>query len=156
MTGGEQQQFARGDITHPSLGYDLLFNRPVGGGGERWSVTVAPDPSPLYTATETAAFKGWATRLIDLDKMVKDETKDAAGIFKSYYGRDPEPGDPGMGGARVIPPQAPQVPEQREAGPVESAAEPEAPDDEFMPRSVPSVPRTGPSAAPKSSPRPRR
>jgi hypothetical protein len=167
MNGGqtiEQQQFARGDITHPSLGYDLLFNRPMGGGGERWDVTVAPDPSPLYSAAERAAFTGgggWATRLLNLEKMLQDETKDAAGIFKAYYGRDPELNDPGMGGPRTTPPQAPQAPPQipavQEPASTESSPEPEGPDDEFMPRaSGPSQPRTSPPAPPKAAPRPRR
>ncbi len=143
MTGGDNAQFARGDITHPREGYDLVFKRPVGGGGDRWTVQVAPEPSPLYKPAQAAAFKGWVTRLIDLEEMLQKETKDSAGIFRAYYGRDPEPGE--VKGAPVSgddePPSAAASATQT---PPPSAEPPVGPDDEFMPPPAQSAPRSAP------------
>jgi len=146
MTGGENEKAAYGDITSPRDGYDLVFKRPVKGGNDRWSVrTCGPNASPLYGPEQAAAFKGWATRLIDLEKMLSDETKDSAGIFRSFYGRDPAPGemegDAAIGTAKTqearqtAPPQA--GPGEVDPGGVDAAEEsadaPESPDDAFMP-----------------------
>jgi len=146
MTGGDKEQFARGDITHPREGYDLVLKRPVAGGGDRWSVQVAANPSPLYdAATQGAAFKGWVNRLTDLDEMLRKETKDAAGIFKAFYGRDPKPGEiagdaPGVrestasvsGVAQRIPPGPVEQQVAAFAEEAGSAAPPQGPDDEFL------------------------
>lgn len=94
MTGGAKPQFARGNIMSPREGYDLLLNRPAGKtSGERWSVKEEPAPSPMYTADQTAAFKNWVSRLINLEETVKTEMKSEDGIFEAYYGRAPEPGE---------------------------------------------------------------
>lgn len=173
MTGGENEKAAFGDITNPRDGYDLTFKRPVAGGSDRWSVrTCGPNASPLYGPAQAAAFKGWATRLVDLEKMLSDETKDSAGIFRAYYGRDPEPdelepGEPTVMGPgerpATIPPQAP--PEMGDPDPgaigVESAAEPESPDDAFMPPAPASQrparsPATPPGPGARVAPRPAR
>lgn len=155
MTGGDKEQFARGDITHPSEGYDLSAKRPVGGGGERWSAQVAADPSRLYEAAQAAAFKGWVNRLTNLEDMLKKETKSPAGIFSAYYGRDPEPGE--LKGA----PSAAEEPSQNEfqAAPTvqePSAEPPQAPDDEFMPAASPSrkAPAQGPAPSRQATPAP--
>lgn len=150
MTGGDKEQFARGDVTDPRAGYDLVFNRPAKGGGERWSVGVAPNQSPLYGPAQSAAFKGWAARLLDLDDMLAKETKDSAGIFKAYYGRDPKPGELGEVPLRTNK-RATPIEEEPEAiaDQQESAGEPEGPDDEYM--MPPSQPR-GPAAGPKNTP----
>jgi hypothetical protein len=155
MTGGDNAQFARGDVTDARAGYDLLFNRPVGGGGERWTVKEAPEPSPLYTGAQAAAFKGWAARPVDLDKMLKDETKDSVGMFKAYYGRDPGPEDAALvtgtrGGRLPEPPQTQEQEPETAGAETESAAEPEAPDDEYMPQTV--APKATATAAPRATP----
>lgn len=132
MTGGDNAQFARGDITHPREGYDLAFRRPVGGGGDRWTVQVAPQPTPLYGPAQAAAFKGWVTKLVDLEDMLQKETKDSVAIFRAYYGRDPEPGE--VKGAPVAQdePIGYSAAQQGQQQPP-SAEPPVGPDDEFMP-----------------------
>jgi hypothetical protein len=180
MTGGENEKAAFGDITNSRDGYDLTFKRPVAGGNDRWSVRPLPNPSPLYDKSQAAAFKGWVTRLVDLEKMLSDETKDAAGIFRAYYGRDPAPdelsGEPAITGPgetpAVIPlPQPPtgfappQDADPGDVGGAESAAEPESPDDAFMPpppasqrpaRSPVTPPGPGARTAPRVARLPRR
>jgi len=160
MTGGDKSQFARGDITHPSEGYDLSLKRPVGGGGDRWTVQVAAEPSRLYESAQSAAFKGWVTRLMNLEEMLQKETMDPAGIFRSYYGRDPNPGE--IGGAPAVS-ESVEEEEARAATAsafVEpSAAPPEAPEDEFLPpplpqRQQPPAPQQRPSAPASPAPRP--
>lgn len=148
MTGGENEKAAYGDITSPRDGYDLVFKRPVKGGNDRWSVrTCGPNASPLYGPDQAAAFKGWATRLIDLEKMLSDETKDSAGIFRSFYGRDPAAGEmEGEASTQEVRQNSPAPPRAepgdvagqdfaavQEASATESASEPESPDDAFMP-----------------------
>jgi hypothetical protein len=135
MTGGDKSQFGRGDITHPAKGYDLILRRPAGPGGGPWTVQVATESSRLYQPEQAAAFKGWVNRLVDLEDMIRKETKDAAGIFRAYYGRDPEPGELGVA---EPPEEAPSgvpvgVPVAPQGGPEPSAEPPQAPDDEFMP-----------------------
>lgn len=149
----DQAQFGRGDIMNAREGYDLLFKRPVssGGGGERWQVTVAPNATPLYdSATEAAAFKGWLTRLTNLEEMLDKEVKDSAGIFKAYYGRDPEPSEIGLT-SNPVPAQQPQAPVQEQQ---ESSEEPQGPDDEFMGLQPPaaSAPQTAQKPAPPQAP----
>jgi hypothetical protein len=172
MTGGENEKAAFGDITNPRDGYDLTFKRPVAGGSDRWSVrTCGPNASPLYDQSQAAAFKGWATRLVDLEKMLSDETKDEAGIFRAYYGRDPAPDELGEDSQSAAPRPTPQPPtgfappqsdvDAGEAGAAESAAEPESPDDAFMPPPPASQrparsPATPPGPGARTAPRPTR
>lgn len=140
MTGGEKPQFARGNIMSPSQGYDLGFNRPAGKtSGERWSVDVVTDPSPMYTKDQAPSFKGWVSRLTNLEDMVKKELKTEESIFKAYYGRDVEAGelDRLFGGVslrmREVPkaPVAPAGPEpEGDATPESEVTEPD--DDAFM------------------------
>jgi hypothetical protein len=163
MTGGDKQKFARGLVTDPREGYDLSFKRPPAGGNERWTVQAAVAPTPLYGPAQAAAFKGWVTRLTDLDKMLKDETKDAAGMFKAFYGRDPEPGElgegpasppapKGAGTAQAPPSQVVNTPVSSEPE-AESAEPPSAPDDEFLDM----IPSAGTASAPRPGARaPRR
>lgn len=175
MQGGENVKAAYGDITDPREGYDLIFKRPLKGGGDRWAVRPLPQASPFYAPAQASAFKGWATRLIDLEKMLSDETKDVLGIFRAFYGRDPNPdeldtGEPqsGRGTAAPAPPQAPGqeadpmmgVGGQADEQTTESASEPESPDDAFMPPPPPGQraqrsPATPPGPAARTAPRPR-
>jgi hypothetical protein len=151
MTGGENEKAAYGDVTNPRDGYDLVFTRPVSNGGDRWSARPLPNPSPLYGQAQAVAFKGWATRLIDLEAMLADETKDEAGIFLAFYGRDPNPGeiegddapqqqridmqqkDPNVAAetAKLMAEDAADAAGDADVN--ESAADPESPDDAFMP-----------------------
>lgn len=145
MTGGNKPEFGRGDVTHPVSGYDLLLTRPPLNAGQRWAVNYAPDPSRLYEVAQAAAFKNWPLRMVDLDKMLKDEVKDSLAIFRLYMGREPKPGemdttpvaqatsqtDPGMAddfvsAAATAATVQPTVAEANEA-----------PDDEFMPTTAP-------------------
>lgn len=156
MTGGDNAQFARGDITHPREGYDLAFRRPVGGGGDRWTVQVAAEPSPLYGPAQAAAFKGWVTRLVDLEDMLQKETKDSVAIFRAYYGRDPEPGE--VKGAPAPQEDASEVQVRQPETPAPSAEPPVGPDDEFMPPPTsaprgPARPPTPPAAVAPGRPR---
>jgi hypothetical protein len=168
MTGGDNEKFALGDVCNPREGYDLSFKRPVKDGGERWAVQAAPQPTPLYGPPQAEAFKGWATRLIDLEAMLKAETKDVAGVFAAFYGRDPAPGEiEGAGepdpvkaqiGNRAVPvvPGAPASDFDDGAG----ADPPTDPDDAFMPpargetKSAATAP--GPAARPRGAARPPR
>lgn len=146
MTGGEKPQFARGNIMSPSQGYDLGFNRPAGKtSGERWSVDVVTDPSTLYQREQAAAFKGWVSRLTNLEEMVTKELKTEESIFKAYYGRDVETGELdklfGSMSLRVREvPKGPQAPtqEQPEDGPAGTAADVVDPDDDFVDLKPPS------------------
>lgn len=151
MTGGEEgEKFARGNIANPRDGVDLLFKRPMqGGGGERWDVVAAPNATPLYGPAQQAAFKGWVTKLIDLDDMLKREVKDSAGIFKAYYGRDPEPGE--LGGPVEAEDSAPveETGDEPLSQMDETSAEPMSPDDEFMPPPASSQPAQ--KSAPKAT-----
>lgn len=153
MTGGDQPQFQRGDVSDPKDGFDLLFKRPVSGGGERWQVTVAPNPTPLYdSATEAAAFKGWVQRLTNLEEMLDKEVKDSAGIFRAYYGRDPEPKEIGLAEAPADVQPAQPVQQAQEQ---ESAEPPSEPDDAFMGLQPPTQqkPAQVPAAARQRAPR---
>lgn len=156
MTGGENEKFARGDITHPRLGYDLLLTRPTAQ-GQAWTVTPAPDPSPLYAQDQAAAFKGWVTRLIDLEGMIKKETLTPEGLFKKFYGRDPEAGELERAvGVVVAEPEGEETetvadefvtstPSPATPPTAAVSAPPVEPDDEFMP-----PPATAPAAAPRA------
>ncbi len=176
MTGGENEKAAFGDVTNPRDGYDLTFNRPIKGGNDRWTVRPLPNPSPLYGQTQAAAFKGWAMRLIDLEAMLSNETKNEEGVFRAFYGRDPNPGEiEGDAGGPLptknegeLPEGATDIPESAGAPESpnslmdgqESAAEPESPDDAFMP-SLPASqraqrsPATPPGPGARTAPRTR-
>lgn len=138
MTGGERTEFARGDVTNPKEGYDLIFKRPAKDSGERWMVD-AVNPSGLYAQAQAGAFKGWATRLINLEDMLEKETKDSDGIYKAYYGRTPDadtkapaktapPAETAGGGDDDYDPAAVGA-----GAAAESSQEPVGPDDEYMP-----------------------
>jgi len=150
MTGGETESFARGNVGDHAEGYDLKFTRPRKDGNDRWAVTCAPNPSPLYDAKQAQAFAGWPGMLVNLEEMLTKETKTGLELFKAYYGRDPE-GDevtPGLASGAPAPEVEPEAEAQQEAAP-----EPIL--DEFMPkpagiqtpRSTPPVP-TPPKATP--------
>lgn len=104
MTGGLDDEeaaatFARGDITDPREGYDILLKRPQKASGERWSVDCAPNPSPLYAPAEAAAFAGWMERLVDLPAMVERELVTYDALYEKYYGQKPDAGGGEPGGA---------------------------------------------------------
>jgi len=151
MAGPEDApQFGRGNIMDPRDGFDLVFNRPAAkSAGERWTVGCAPQPSPLYEPDQRAAFAGWAERMLDLDKMLKDEMKSASALFKSFMGRDPKPGEV-EGVVSAPPPQTtsgrapinPSEEEDDDLGPgrgvtqdddQQGESEPDSPDDVFLP-----------------------
>jgi hypothetical protein len=169
MTGGDNEKFALGDICNPREGYDLSFKRPVKDGGDRWTLQAMPQPTPLYGPSQAAAFKGWATRLIDLEAMLEAETKDVAGVFQAFYGRAPQPGEiEGAGepdpvkaqvGNRVAPPGP--ASDFDDGGAPAEAAPPVDPDDAFMPPVASAQTRTavsapGPAARQRPAPRPPR
>lgn len=85
MTGGGDDEFARGDISNPKEGYDLLFTRPSGG-GDRWKVDAAPKATPLITAEEKPAWSNWVNQLINLQEWLKEEMKGYDELHKSYHG----------------------------------------------------------------------
>jgi hypothetical protein len=173
MTGGDNEKFALGDVCNPREGYDLSFKRPVKDGGDRWSVQAAPQASPLYGPPQADAFKGWATRLIDLEAMLEAETKDVAGIFQAFYGRAPGPGEI-EGSAGEPDPVKVQIGNRvAPAGPAsdfdigaeveqQSADAPTDPDDAFImppsssPQARSAVSAPGPAARPRAASRPPR
>lgn len=134
MTGGDKEQFARGDITHTREGYDLALKRPVAGGGDRWSVQVAGVATPLYAPAQAAAFKGWVKRLTNLEDLVRRETKSPKDLYRAFYGKDPEGDQNGGGEAKGLPPGSSAAPAAPAA--VETAAPPTDPDDDFLPPPV--------------------
>lgn len=149
MTGGENEEFARGDISDPREGYNLKLSRPAASGGDRWKVDCMPKPSPLTTDVQKAAFSGWWERLIDLPAMVEKETKTYDDLYKTFHG--------------AAPPAASSAPTPRSRG--EGAGMPEsegaAPDDLFGDIGVPGdieMPGGPPTATipPRSTPGPRR
>lgn len=87
MTGGENEAFARGDISDPREGYDIKLSRPSAQ-GDRWKVDCAPQPSPLFAEGEKVAFQGWVGRLIDLPKMLQDETKSYDDLYRAFHGSE--------------------------------------------------------------------
>lgn len=89
MTGGGDDEFARGDVSNPKEGYDLLFTRPSGG-GDRWKVDPAPKSTPLYTADEKSAWGNWVTKLHDLQEWLKEEMKGYDELHKEYHGTSAE------------------------------------------------------------------
>jgi hypothetical protein len=91
MNGGDNPKFARGNITLPGAGVDVLLKRPAGG-SDRWDVQPAAEDTPLYGDAQAAAFKGWVTRLVDLPEMIEKETMTYAALYRAFYGRDPEVG----------------------------------------------------------------
>lgn len=144
-------QFARGDVTDPRSGYDIVLVRPPANQqGARWSLQCAPAPTPLYTPEQAGLFAKWTERLTDLEAMVKESIKSYNDLYKEFMGREPT-------GAAAQRPQQPALgqrgPETSAAAPAvvddplmgpgpvattapvqeESAAEPESPDDAFMP-----------------------
>ena len=135
ITGGDKENFARGLVYDPREGYDLSFKRPMQNSNDRWTVQAAVNPTPLYGPDQKAAFVGWVTRLVNLEEMLDAETKDYAGIFKSYFGKDPGPGDmPTEQQRQPTPaPSAPRAQFATDPSDGGSAAPPEAPDDDFMP-----------------------
>lgn len=85
MTGGGDDEFARGDVSNPKDGYDLLFTRPSGG-GDRWKVDPAPKSTPLITADEKDSWKNWVTKITNLEEWIKEEMKSYDEIHKEYHG----------------------------------------------------------------------
>jgi hypothetical protein len=182
-TGGDNPQFGRGAIENHKDGYDLVLKRPAKDSGERWTVTIATDSSALVD--DSATFKGWHLRLINLPEMLQSEMKSAEELFKAYHGYDreaeaasvppagaparveaPAEAEDGFGGADPAGEDFAAVQEAQSA-PVSAPAAPSAPqatdpDDEFMPGgNVAPRPgaatKPGPGARPGGAPRaPRR
>ncbi len=104
MTGGEQESFARGDVSDPAVGYDLELVRPAGQ-GQRWVVNCAPDPTRLFLPAEKDKFAGWWTLIYDLDALLEQETKTWEVLYKEFHGVDPEGAAPPA--AQQPPPRQP-------------------------------------------------
>lgn len=162
MQGGEEANaaFAKGDVTDPLQGYDLLFTRPVKNSGTQWQVACATAESRLFETDQAEQFRGWPTMMTNVEEMLEKEVKDYTGLFKAYHGRDPRPEElPGQPvgaepGAESV--QAPADVSGFDA-PVSAptAAPPLSPDDEFMPPPAASQPSPGRPASP-AKPAPRR
>jgi len=90
MTGGENESFARGDISDPREGYDLKLSRPSAQ-GDRWKVDSAPQASGLYVESEKAVFQGWIGRLINLSKMMEEEVMSYEELYKAFHGTEAPP-----------------------------------------------------------------
>ena len=91
MTGGGEDEFARGDISDPKEGYDIMLTRPVGGGADRWKVDCAPKPSPMITPEEREAWGKWMELLVNLPDWVKSEMKTYDEIYKDFHKTSPNP-----------------------------------------------------------------
>lgn len=85
MTGGGEDEFARGDISDPKDGYDIMLTRPVGGGADRWKVDCAPKPSLMITADEREAWAKWMELLVNLREWVESEMKTYDEIYKDFH-----------------------------------------------------------------------
>lgn len=96
MTGGDQESFARGDISDLREGYDLVLKRPAGK-GDRWSADCAPQASPLFTQAEAANWRGWWECIPNIDEMLEKETKTYEALYEGFHGVASEPA--GGGGA---------------------------------------------------------
>lgn len=157
MTGGDNEQFMRGDISHPREGYDLKLTRP--NQGERWTVDCDPNPSPLYGPDQAAAFKGWPSMLIDLEEMLEKETKTPVDAYRAYYGKDPtqeEMAEMASASAAMAFVPANEEAEASVPAPQQRTASPAPPgdDDDFMPPTsgTPSPQRAAPTPPPASGP----
>lgn len=115
MGGDGQDEFARGDITKTTDGYDVLLTRPVAGGGERWKTQCASKPSPFLTKEETKEWGFWPELLHDLEKFVQEDMKSKAELHKLYFGTD-APGDSGPSKKSVAEGSGPPQPESEEEG----------------------------------------
>jgi len=87
MTGGDEAEFARGDITDPRDGYDIKLIRPAKQ-GDRWRVDCAPQPSVLFAPEEKEKAKGWPTLLVDVEALVRQEVKSYDTLYAAYYGTE--------------------------------------------------------------------
>ena len=103
MLGGEDDSFARGDITHPSEGYNIKLSRPAQM-GDRWKVDAAAKPSPLISDSERQAFSGWMDLLIDIPALLEKEVKSYEDLYQAFHGvaappagGAPEGGEEGTG-----------------------------------------------------------
>ena len=111
MTGGSDDAtraaFARGDITAPADGYDLLIKRP--NEGERWSADCAPAPSTMYSQAEAPSWGEWMSLLVDIPAMVEREIKSYDDLYEQYHGTPPTaaPGPQPPPGPSLAPPGAP-------------------------------------------------
>jgi hypothetical protein len=159
MTGGSDESFARGNIGDHNDGYDLKLSRPAKGGNDRWKVDCAPKPSALYDQKQAPAFGGWPGMLVDLEKMLRDETKSPLELFKAFYGRDPEADEMSEGmkaeaaqAQREDAPEAQTTPEPAEKTEAEGATAPD-PTDEFMTPSPAQAPRPSAPQPPKVGPK---
>ena len=99
MTGGEQESFARGDVSDPADGYDLELLRPAAK-GQRWTVNCAPQASRLFTQDEAGKWRGWWTQIHNLEELLERETKSYAELYKEFHGVDPED-EPATGGGEA-------------------------------------------------------
>ena len=108
MTGGEQESFARGDITDPADGYDLVLKRPGGKGG-RWEVDCAPNASRMFVEAEKPAWSRWWERIPNLDDVLEKETKSYEDLYKEFHGVIPEGGGEPTGGQDATGAGAPVV-----------------------------------------------
>lgn len=152
MTGGEQESFARGDVSDPGEGYDLKLSRPSGQ-GDRWKVDCAPQPSRLFAPAEAANWKGWWEMIPNLDEMLEKETKTYEELHQLFHEIKAAP----AAGRGAAPATAPAIPAD---DPAMMGAGPEAPTGEEvgdldleglddMPGSAPTPPPARAGAATK-------
>lgn len=95
MLGGEDAEFARGDISDIKEGYDVKLSRPASQ-GDRWKVDAAPKATPLLTQAEFQAWSGWMDLLHDIPGVLEKETKSYDDLYTAFYGTPPEAsGEPG-------------------------------------------------------------
>lgn len=146
MTGGETEEgagegFARGDVSDIKDGYNLKLIRPAAQ-GDRWKMDCSPKPSPLYTPEEREVWKTWVSLLHNIPKVVEEELKDYAGLYKAFHGVTPEDMQgvsspapatkPGKAGPAKPAPKAASVGEADEfaasGAPEDGGAAPEEPD----------------------------
>ena len=131
MTGGGEDEFARGDVSDPKDGHDIMLTRPVGGGADRWKVDCAPKSSPMITGEEREAWGKWMELLVDLRVWVESEMKTYSELYTDFHKTAPS-GKPQATGAPTTPASTPApapVPDPAgfDEGPTPAPAAAEAP-----------------------------
>lgn len=155
MTGGGEAEFGRGDITHPKTGYDIKLTRPQGS-GQRWTVEVAPNSSPMISDEERPIWKDWTNQLVDLKAWVMEEMKSYEELAKIYYGDQGAPVATGTAPA-VDPagfdlPASPPAPLPQAAGPPADPTTPGPAAPPFVPPTQPAPPAAAPPTPPAADP----
>lgn len=91
LLGGGKEAYQK-NFADPVKGRDLIFERPPANKqGGRWKIQMAPNDTPLFTAEERDAFKGWADRIPDLQALLDKERRTYEFIYKKLHGSDPDP-----------------------------------------------------------------